>query len=143
MQRIWKATGVLTGAAMLFAAGLLVGQSGMAKKPKSVIHVITFRTKPETTPEQLTAAMAATEKLARDYPGIKNVWTKAVKVQVSEITDGKATGKLDPAYKNAIVMEFTDMDAFKKYTEAPAHRDWEKTYLAIRGESRTHDITND
>ena len=41
--------------------------------------------------------------------------------------------------------EFTDFATFafpNRYTDAPAHKNWEKIYLPIRQESRTHDVTN-
>jgi hypothetical protein len=39
-------------------------------------------------------------------------------------------------------MEFESEDALKKYADSPAQKEWYKVYLPVRGESRTHDVTN-
>jgi hypothetical protein len=98
------------------------------EKPKSVIHVITVQWKPEASPEQIQKAIKAAETM--DYPGLKRVWTRAIKMQLPE------------GYKNIIVMEFESEEALKKYADSPAQKAWYEVYLPIRGESRTHDITN-
>jgi uncharacterized protein (DUF1330 family) len=98
------------------------------KKPKSVIHVITIQWKADATPQQIQAALQAAENIS--YPGIKNVWTRPIKMQLPE------------GYKNIIVMEFESEEALKKYAESPAQKQWYEVYMPIREESRTHDITN-
>ena len=70
-------------------------------KPKSVIHVITIQWKADATPEQIQQAIRAAENI--NYPGIKNVWTKPIKMQLPE------------GYKHIIVMEFESEEALKKY----------------------------
>lgn len=97
-------------------------------KPKSVIHVITIQWKPNTTEAQISEALRAAQSI--NYPGLTNVWTRPVKMQ------------LDEGYKNIIVMEFESEEALKKYADSPAQKKWYEVYMPIRGESRTHDITN-
>ena len=98
-------------------------------KPSTIIHVVTVKWKPEATPAQIKAAVDGVEKVASGYSGIKNVWTKTLKVQGA-------------GYMNAFVMEFKDEAAFKAYVDSPAQKAWYELYLPIRGESTTHDITN-
>jgi len=98
------------------------------KKPKSVIHVITIQWKADATPQQIQQALQAAENIS--YPGIKNVWTRPIKMQLPE------------GYKNIIVMEFESEEALKKYADSPAQKQWYEVYMPIREESRTHDITN-
>jgi uncharacterized protein (DUF1330 family) len=98
------------------------------KTPKSVIHVITIQWKADATPEQIQQAIRAAENI--NYPGLKNVWTKPIKMQLPE------------GYKHIIVMEFESEDALKKYADSPAQKKWYELYMPIREESRTHDITN-
>jgi uncharacterized protein (DUF1330 family) len=114
----------------LFAALALMTANLTAApaKPKSVIHVITVQWKAGTTDDQIAKAIKAAETM--NYPGLKNVWTRAIKMQLPE------------GYKNIIVMEFESEDAFKKYTNSPAQKKWYEVYMPIREESRTHDITN-
>jgi len=97
-------------------------------KPKSVIHVITIQWKADAKPEQIQQAIRAAENIT--FPGIKNVWTKPIKMQLPE------------GYKHIIVMEFESEEALKKYADSPAQKQWYESYLPVREESRTHDITN-
>lgn len=100
-----------------------------AALPKSVLHIITLRYKPEVTEADKAKVIEATKKLAADYPGITRLWFKKLKVQVEGMTD-------------IIVMEFKDQAAFDAYGPAKAHKDWEAIYLPMRGESNTQDVTN-
>jgi uncharacterized protein (DUF1330 family) len=100
-----------------------------AKKPTSVIHVVTIKWKAGTTPEQIAAALKGAETVSNSYKGITRVWTKALKVQGA-------------GYTHAIVMEFADEKALKDYTDSPAQKEWYKIYLPLREQSTTHDITN-
>jgi hypothetical protein len=120
--RTWFA---IVSAMLLISAGTLFAAPG---KPKTVIHVITVQWKANTTPAQISAALKAAENM--NYPGLKNVWTRPIKMQ------------LDEGYKNIIVMEFESEDALKKYADSPAQKAWYEIYMPIREESRTHDITN-
>jgi hypothetical protein len=108
----------------LMTSGLLAAPA----KPTSVIHVITVKWKADATPAQIDKAIKAAETM--NYPGLKNVWTRPIKMQ------------LDEGYKNIIVMEFTSEDALKKYADSPAQKAWYEVYMPIREESKTHDITN-
>ena len=111
---------------------LAIAASGLAtaapNKPKSVIHVITIQWKAGATPEQIQKAIRAAEDI--NYPGLKNVWTKPIKMQLPE------------GYKHIIVMEFESEEALTKYADSPAQKKWYEAYMPIREESRTHDITN-
>lgn len=113
-------------ATLLLAAGMLFAAPAA---PKSVIHIITVKFKPDATSAQIDAALNAAKTM--NYPGLKNVWVKPIKMQFE-----------DPAVKNIIVMEFASEEAFKSYTDSPAQKKFYEVYLPIRGESRTHDVTN-
>jgi uncharacterized protein (DUF1330 family) len=115
----------------LTIAGLLaLGATTVSAQvaPKSVIHVVTVSWKAGTTPEQIKAALDGVQALPAQFKGITRVWTKSIKVQ-----GGKA---------NAIVMEFADEAALKTYADSEAQKEWYKTYLPIREQSTTFDITN-
>lgn len=110
-------------------AAMLAGPAPAApKKPKSVIHVITVKWKSDASEEQIGKAIRAAETMK--YPGLKNVWTRPIKMQLEE------------GYKHIIVMEFKSEDALKKYADSPAQKEWYEAYMPVREESRTHDITN-
>jgi len=112
----------------VFAAGIVMGQNKFGQ-PKSVLHIITVKWKADSTPEQQQKAIEGVRAMAAKFPGITNVYLKTVKVQPGD-------------YNNVIVMEFKDEAAFAAYADHPAHREWEKLYIPIRGESRTHDVSN-
>jgi hypothetical protein len=114
----------------LFAAFAIMTTALMAApgRPKTVIHVITVQWKPEATQEQIDAAIRGAETM--NYKGLKNVWTRVVNAQLPE------------GFKNIIVMEFESEKALKDYTDSDAQKAWYEKYLPIRGESRTHDISN-
>jgi hypothetical protein len=97
-------------------------------EPKSVIHVVTVSWKPEATPAQIKAALDGVKALPKSYTGITRVWVKSIKVQ------GDRT--------HAFVMEFVDEAALKAYADSPAQKEWYKTYIPIRQQSTTFDITN-
>jgi uncharacterized protein (DUF1330 family) len=115
---------------LLTLAFLTAGAATVSSQtaPKTVIHVVTVAWKAGTKPEQIQAALDGVAALPAAYKGIIHVWTKSIKVQ-----GGKA---------NAFVMEFADEAALKAYTDSPAQKEWYKTYLPIRDESTTFDITN-
>ena len=108
--------------------------------PHSVIHVVTILWKEDSTPEQQQAALEGVKKMAAEIPGIKNIWMKPLKVQGR----GPATkdGKPGRPYDSAFVIEFADQAAADRYVDHPAHLEWNKTYLTIRQESTSHQITN-
>ena len=120
-----KTITALCAVAAILAAGLLLAAPG---KPKTVLHIITVQWKADATPAQIDKALKAAETMA--YPGLKNVWTRPIKMQLPE------------GYKNIIVMEFESEDALKKYADSPAQKKWYEVYMPIREESRTHDVTN-
>src|SRR5712672_1196104 len=124
-------------AALTLAA---VGAVTLKNTPHSIVHVVTILWKEDSTPEQQQASLDGVKKMAAEIPGIKNVWIKQIKVQGR----GKAgkDGKPGRPYDAAFVIEFADQAAADRYIDHPAHLAWNKTYLAIREESTSHQITN-
>lgn len=96
--------------------------------PKSVIHVVTVNFKKDTTPDQIKAALDGVRKLPAAYKGITRVWTRTIKNQTDK--------------SHIIVMEFASEQALKDYTDSEAQKEWYKTYLDIREQSTTFDVTN-
>src|SRR5579872_385798 len=82
----------LLSAALLLAAPM---------KPHSVLHVITVQWKSDATPAQIDKAIHAVETM--NYHGLKNVWTKPIKMQLPE------------GYKSIFVMEFESEKALQDY----------------------------
>ena len=125
-----KQTQSIAAALAIFAAGALVGQSdAKLARPATLLHVVTVKWKADSTPEQQAAAIDGIKTMAGAIPGIKSVWIKKIKVQPAD-------------FSTAFAIEFENKAAFDVYTDAPAHKEWEKVYLPIREESATHDLTN-
>jgi len=113
---------------LIVSLGLATAAWAAPGKPKTVIHVITVQWKAGTTKDQIAGALKAAETM--NYPGLKNVWTRPIKMQLPE------------GYSNIIVMEFDSEESLKKYADSEAQKKWYEVYMPIREESRTHDITN-
>ena len=60
--------------------------------------------------DQIAKAIKGVETM--NYPGLKNVWTRAIKMQ---LPDG---------YKSIFVMEFESEQALKSYADSPAQKAW-------------------
>lgn len=120
-------TALLLTGLLAFTTAATSAQAASAA-PKSVIHVVTVKFKDGTTPAQIKAALDGVQALPQEYKGITRVWTKAFKVQ------GDKT--------HAIVMEFADEAALTAYPGSAAQKKWYESYLPIRAESTTFDITN-
>ena len=110
---------IAVGATLLLAA---------PSRPKTVIHVISVEWKADASQAQIDKAIKGVEMM--NYPGLKNVWTRAIKMQ---LPDG---------YKSIFVMEFESEQALKNYADSPAQKSWYELYMPIRQESRTSDIAN-
>ncbi len=116
----------------VFAAGLVIGQNKYGM-PKTVIHVVTVKWKPEATPQQRQKALEGVKEMAEKIPGIKNIWLKTLRVQGTS---------MENPYDAAFVIEFENEAAIKTYETHPQHEEWYKVYIPIRAESRSHQITN-
>jgi hypothetical protein len=120
-----KAIFALCAALAVLAAGILLAAP---MKPKTVIHIVTVQWKADASQANIDKAIKAVETM--DYPGLKNVWTKPIKMQLPE------------GYKSIFVMEFESEAALAKYAGSDAQKKWYEVYMPVREESRTHDVTN-
>ena len=117
---------LMLAAMMTMAAGVFAADA----TPKSVIHVITVKWKPNTTPAQISKVLEVVAAMPSENSGITRVWTRPIKKQI-------------PAgYGNIIVMEFANEDALKRYVDSPAQKKFYEVYMPLREESNTSDITN-
>lgn len=113
------ATFALSGTALIEAAN----------KPKTVVHVINVRFKPDASKEAIDKAIAAIGDMK--YPGVKNVWLKPIQVQGG-----------DSKFTHCLVMEFESAESLKKYAGSEAQKEFYKYWLPVRDLSNTHDVTN-
>ncbi|MCI0337531.1 MAG: Dabb family protein [Acidobacteria bacterium] len=121
---------ILFGCALIavLISGVIMGQNKYGQ-PKTVIHVVTGKWKPESTPEQRQKAIEGIKVMAAKIPGIKNIWIKPTKIQPSE-------------FNYAFVIEFESEAALNTYAGHPEHDKWGAIYGEAREESRNNVITN-
>lgn len=133
---------VLAGMALVALGAGASAAANRYGKPKSVLHVVVLHYKDGVTEEQKKSVLEATEKMAAEMPGIKNLWLKPARVQgayADRLTEGGY--KLYP-FTDSFALEFESEAAWKAYDDHAAHRAWEKVYLPLRGHSNSHAITN-
>ena len=122
---------ILMGALALagvFAAGVAVGQNKYGT-PKTIVHLVAIKWKAEAADADKQKAIEGVKTMAGQIQGIRNVWTKTIRVQPQ-------------GYNATFAIEFEDQAAADRYADHPAHKEWEKHYLSIREESRSHQATN-
>ncbi len=80
-------------------------------------HIVGFRFKPDTTPEQVTCFLAAFRALAEEIPEIRTLSV------CPNLTDR------DPSVSYVLNATFDDMHAVGRYLQHPAHVEALATYL--------------
>ncbi|MGH9658208.1 MAG: Dabb family protein [Bryobacteraceae bacterium] len=125
---------------MILAGAAALGAANKYGTPKSILHIVTVLWTADSTEAQRSAATDGVKKMAGEIPGIKNVWTRKIRVQGRgpESKDGKP-GR---AYDTLFVIEFEDQAAADRYVDHPAHKAWEEIYLPIREQSTSHQVSN-
>jgi hypothetical protein len=99
------------------------------QKPKTVIQVVTIRWTADAAPEQRRAALEGVDKLAAEFPGVRNVWLRPLRLQPRD-------------FMSAYAIEFDDQAAAERFAKLPAHEAWNKSFLPLIEESRTQQLTN-
>ena len=129
-------TAALAVAAVFFAGAVFGARQaappGAANKfgtPKTIIHVSLIKWKPNVPDGEKQKALDGVKEIAAQIPGIKNIWTKATRMQPQE-------------YNAAFVIEFENREAADRYAQDPVHEAWSKKFLAIREASISPQISN-
>jgi len=119
---VWAAALVILGVSAVTGARTY-------QKPKTVIQVVTIRWTADAAPEQRRAALEGVDKLAADFPGVRNVWLRPLRLQPRD-------------FMSAYAIEFDDQAAAERFAKLPAHEAWNKSFLALIEESRTQQLSN-
>ena len=98
--------------------------------PKSIIHVSIIQWNEGVADADKKRVLDGVKDMAAKIPGMKNVWTKAIRVQPQ-------------GYHDAFVIEFEDQAAADRYAKHPVHDKWTEELLKIRAASISPQITND
>ncbi len=114
----------------VFAAGYVLAQAkNKFAAPQSIIHFVSLKWKADSSPADRQKALDGIKTMAGEIPGIKNVWIKTIRVQPE-------------GYHAVFAIEFENAKAADVYRDHPAHKEWEKHYIAIREESRSGQASN-
>ena len=115
--------------ALSVTATWLVAQNRFAA-PKTIVHVSLIQWKEGVPAAAKKQALDGVKEMAAKIPGIKNVWTKALRVQPE-------------GYHDAFVIEFENQAAADRYAKDPVHDKWTEAFTKIREASISPQITND
>ena len=98
--------------------------------PKTIIHVSLIQWKAGVSAADKKKALDGVKEMAAKIPGMKNVWTKALRVQPE-------------GYHDAFVIEFENQAAADRYAKDPVHDAWTEAFLKIREASISPQISNE
>ncbi len=107
----------------------LVAQNSFGT-PKTIIHVSLIQWKEGVSAADRQQVLNGVKEMAAKIPGMKNVWTKAIRVQPQ-------------GYHDAFVIEFENQAAADRYAKDPVHDEWTKALEKVREASISPQITND
>jgi antibiotic biosynthesis monooxygenase (ABM) superfamily enzyme len=119
----------------LVGAGLAVLGIGFSagsravQKPKTVVQVVTVKWAADAAPDQRKAALEGVEKVALEFPGVRNIWMRTIRVQPRD-------------FMTAFAIEFEDLPSAERFAHSPAYELWNKSYLPIIEESRSQQVSN-
>ncbi len=133
MKMIVRSAVGVCAAAMLFWAGFAAGQNKFGT-PSSVIHISIIKWKDGVDDAQKKKALDGVKGMAAQIPGMKNVWTRAVRVQPRN----EGCGMFDDVF----AIEFADKAAADAYAKHPAHEKWTEYFLSIRAASISPQVSN-
>ncbi len=130
------ATAGLAAVVILFAGSLVGARQAVRAAavnkfgtPKTIIHVSLIKWKEGVSDEEKQKALDGVKEMAAQIPGVKNVWTKATRMQPRD-------------FHAAFVIEFENRAAADRYAESPIHEAWSKKFVAIREASLSPQISN-
>jgi hypothetical protein len=98
--------------------------------PETIIHVSVIKWKEGASDADKKMVLDGVKDMASKIPGIKNVWTKALRVQPQ-------------GYHDAFVIEFENQAAADRYAKDPVHDAWTAAFAKIRQASLSPQITNE
>jgi hypothetical protein len=98
--------------------------------PKTIIHVSVIKWKEGASAADKKKVLDGVKEMAAKIPGMKNVWTKAMRVQPEGYTD-------------AFAIEFENQAAADRYAKDPVHDAWTQELVKFREATLSPQITND
>jgi hypothetical protein len=107
----------------------LVAQNSFGT-PKTIVHVSLIKWKDGVSAADKKQVLDGVKDMAGKIPGMKNVWTKALRMQPE-------------GYQDAFVIEFENQAAADRYAKDPVHDAWTEAFAKVREASLSPQITNE
>ena len=120
---------IVTMMSLSAMATWLVAQNNFGT-PKTIIHISVIQWKEGVSAADKKQVLDGVKEMAAKIPGMKNVWTKAIRVQPE-------------GYHDAFVIEFENQAAADRYAKDPAHDAWTAAFTKIREASISPQVTNE
>jgi len=98
-------------------------------QPKTVIHTVAYKFRATTSLNDQQQAIAGIKDMAAKIPGIKNIWLKTERNQISD-------------FDGVYVIEFVSPEAAADYAESPVHDAWRKKWEQLRENSLSFQASN-
>jgi hypothetical protein len=114
---------------MSSAATWVVAQNSYGT-PKTIIHLSVIKWKEGVSAADKKKVLDGVKEMAAKIPGMKNVWTKALRVQPEGYTD-------------AFVIEFENQAAADRYAKDPVHDKWTEEFAKVREATLSPQVTNE
>jgi hypothetical protein len=127
---IWIRIAVMTTTIVASSAATWLVAQNKFGTPRSIIHVSIIQWNEGVADADKKRVLDGVKDMAAKIPGMKNVWTKAIRVQPE-------------GYHDAFVIEFEDQAAADRYAKDPVHDKWTAELLKIRAASISPQVTND
>jgi stress responsive alpha/beta barrel protein len=115
---------------MLSAAGSWLAAQNSFGTPKTIIHLSIIQWNEGVSDADKKRILDGVKDMAAKIPGMKNVWTKAIRVQPQ-------------GYHDAFVIEFENQAAADRYAKDPVHDAWTEAFAKVRAASISPQITNE
>jgi Stress responsive A/B Barrel Domain len=123
-------TALITTLVSFIATGTWLAAQNNFGTPKTIIHVSVIQWKDGVPDADKKRVLDGVKEMAAKIPGIKNVWTKGLRVQPQ-------------GYHDAFVIEFENQAAADRYAKDPVHDAWTEELSRIREASISPQITNE
>ena len=129
-MKTWMRIAIVAALVSASSAGTWLLAQNRFGTPRTIVHLSIIQWNEGVSDADKKRVLDGVKDMAAKIPGIRNVWTKALRVQPQ-------------GYHDAFVIEFENQAAADRYAKDPVHDKWTEELLKIRAASISPQITND
>src|SRR5262245_13553550 len=127
---MWMRIACVATVILANSAGTRLAAQNKFGTPKTIIHISIIQWNDGVPDADKKRVLDGVKEMAAKIPGMKNVWTKAIRVQPE-------------GYHDAFVIEFENQAALDRYAKDPAHDKWTEEFAKVRDATLSPQITNE